>query len=72
MQVQTDGLAVGIEDHAVEFFEDAGAYPLASTGAHRGRRTGLVGVLLLDFSQDESGQKFVEDDPVREAWVVST
>lgn len=53
-------------------FEDAGAYPLVATGAHRGRRAKLVGVLLIGAAQDGAGQKSVEDDPVRDAWPVAT
>src|SRR5699024_6692591 len=72
VQVEADGLVVGLEGQAVELFEDASAYPLVATGAHRGRRAGLVGVLLIGAAQDEARQKFVEDDPVRDAWPVTT
>lgn len=72
MQVEADGLVVCLQGQVVELSEDASADPLVAPSAHRGRRAGTVSVLLIGAAQDEAGQEFVEDDPVRDARPVTS
>lgn len=72
LKVKPDDAVIGFQAQLLELVEDARLDPFVSSATDAGGRTRRVGDALIGGTQHQDLDELVEDDPVGNAWTVTT